>query len=297
VTGFVQLLVNGLVTGSIFALAGVGVSLPYGILRVVNFAQGEYVTCGAYAAMVVNIVWGGNMVLAAVAAIIGVAVLSIVLEFGFWRPMRARRAGHFTMLISSFGLALVIRGVLFMTASANPRTYDVNVFQVYDIWGIRLSQSQLVAVILGFVSTVVLAVLLTRTHTGKAMRALSDDQALSSVAGVNTDRLIVVTWILTGALAGLAGVLQGLLQNSFDPNMGGNLLLPVFAAVVLGGVGSAYGALAGGLLIGLAMELSTWSGFAGGLSPIWEQVVAFTVLVVALLVRPQGLLGRAMRAA
>lgn len=292
-TQFLQLLIDGLVTGSIFALAGIGVSLPYGILRVVNFAQGEYLTYGAYAAVLVNIVWGGSMVLAAVAAVVAVAALSVALEFTFWRPLRHRRSGHFTMLLASFGLSLVMRGLLFMVASPNPRTYNVNAYQVYNIGGIRLSESELITVIVGFVSIALVALLFTRTHVGRAMRALSDNRDLAAVSGVNTERLVVITWAVTGMLAGLAGVLQGLLQNSFDPNMGGDLLLPVFAAVVLGGVGSAYGALAGGMLVGVAMQLSTWSALGGGLSPVWQQVVAFAALVIALLVRPQGLLGHA----
>jgi neutral amino acid transport system permease protein len=292
-TEFLQLVVDGLITGSIFAVAGIGVSLPYAILRVVNFAQGEYVTYGAYCAVLVNIVWRGNIALATVAAMCGVGILSVMLEFGFWRPMRNRRAGHFTMLMASFGLSLVMRGVLFVIGSSNPRTYRVNVFQVYDIGGIRLSQSELFAVVLGFVAITLIALLFAKTHTGRTMRALSDDRSLAAVSGVNTDRLIVVTWIVTGVLAGLAGVLQGLLQNSFDPNMGGDLLLPVFAAVILGGAGSAYGVLAGGLLVGMAMQLSTWSVLWGGLSPIWQQVVAFAILVLALLIRPQGLFGEA----
>jgi neutral amino acid transport system permease protein len=292
-TEFLQLVVDGLITGSIFAVAGIGVSLPYAILRVVNFAQGEYVTYGAYCAVLVNIVWRGNIALATVAAMCGVGILSVMLEFGFWRPMRNRRAGHFTMLMASFGLSLVMRGVLFVIGSSNPRTYRVNVFQVYDIGGVRLSQSELFAVVLGFVAITLIALLFAKTHTGRTMRALSDDRSLAAVSGVNTDRLIVVTWIVTGVLAGLAGVLQGLLQNSFDPNMGGDLLLPVFAAVILGGAGSAYGVLAGGLLVGMAMQLSTWSVLWGGLSPIWQQVVAFAILVLALLIRPQGLFGEA----
>jgi len=288
-----QLLVDGLVAGSIFALAGVGLSLPFGILRVVNFAQGEYITVGAYAAVVVNLALHGNMFLAAVAAMVAVAALSLVLEVGYWRPMRRRRAGHFTMLLSSFGLSLVIRGLLLVFAGAATRTYDFDKFQVYSFAGIRLSASQLVAVILGFASVVFVAVLFSRTHTGKAMRALADDQSLASVSGVDTDWLIKITWLLSGALAGLAGVLQGLLQISFDPNMGATLLLPVFAAVILGGLGNPYGALAGGLLLGVVMKLSTWSALGGGLSPVWENVVAFLVLVVVLLIRPAGMVGKA----
>ena len=295
-TEFLQLLVIGLVTGSILALAGVGVSLVYGILGVVNFAQGEYVTYGAFAAVVVNIIWKVNIVVGALAAMVAIAALSVALEYVFWRPMRRRHAGVFTMFVASLGLSLIMRGVLYSTASPNPRTYRVNVFQVYDIGGVRLSQSQLTALVIGVVSIVLVGLLFSRTHMGKSMRALSDNRELAAIAGVDVQRVVLVTWVIAGGLAGLAGVLQGLTQDSFDANMGFILLLPVFAAVILGGIGSAYGALAGGLVLGVAMQLSTWTKLGGGLSPIWEQVVAFTVLVLALLVRPTGLLGRAVRA-
>ena len=292
-TQFLQLVVNGLVTGSILALAGVGVSLVYGILGVVNFAQGEYITYGAFAAVVVNIVWGANIVLAAIAAVVAIAALGIGLELTFWRPMRRRRAGIFTMFVASLGLSLIMRGVLYSAASPDPRTYRINVFQVYDIGGVRLSESQLVAIVIAFVSIVLVGLLFSRTQIGRSMRALSDNRELASISGVDVDRVVLITWAIAGGLAGVAGVLQGLIQSSFDANMGFVLLLPVFAAVILGGVGNVYGALAGGLLLGIAMELSTWSAFGGGLSPVWEQVVAFSVLVMMLLIRPQGLLGEA----
>ena len=292
-TQFLQLVVNGLVTGSILALAGVGVSLVYGILGVVNFAQGEYITYGAFAAVVVNIVWGANIVLAAIAAVVAIAALGIGLELTFWRPMRRRRAGIFTMFVASLGLSLIMRGVLYSAASPDPRTYRINVFQVYDIGGVRLSESQLIAIVIAFVSIALVGLLFSRTQIGRSMRALSDNRELASISGIDVDRVVLITWAIAGGLAGVAGVLPGLIQSSFDANMGFVLLLPVFAAVILGGVGNVFGALAGGLLAGLAMELSTWSAFGGGLSPVWEQVVAFSVLVVMLLIRPQGLLGEA----
>jgi branched-subunit amino acid ABC-type transport system permease component len=290
-TQFLQLFVNGLVDGSILALAGVGVSLVYGILKVVNFAQGEYITYGAFTAVAVNIVWKLNIVVGAIAAVAAIAALAVGLEYVFWRPMRRRRAGVFTMFVASLGLSLIMRGLLYSVASPNPRTYRINVFQVYDIGGVRLSESQLVAIVIAFVAIVLVGLMFARTQIGRSMRALSDNRELASISGVDVDRIVLFTWIVSGGLAGLAGVLQGLIQGSFDANMGFVLLLPVFAAVILGGVGSAYGALAGGLLIGLAMEFSTWSALGGGLSPVWEQVVAFTVLIVMLLIRPQGILG------
>jgi branched-subunit amino acid ABC-type transport system permease component len=290
---FAQLFANGLVTGSILALAAIGVSLVYGILRIVNFAQGDYISYGAYAAVVVNITWGGSMVLATITAVVAIAALGVGLEFGLWRPMRRRGAGLFTLFVTSLGLALVMRGVLYLTASPNPRVYRIDQYQVYDIHGVRLSESQVIAIALSFTAIFAVATLFAKTRLGKQMRALSENPSLASVAGIDTDRIVVYTWALAGGLAGLAGVLQGLIQSSFDPNMGLALLLPVFAAVILGGIGSAYGALVGGLLLGIAMEVSTWSELAGGISPIWKPVVSFVVLLLVLIARPTGLFGRA----
>jgi branched-subunit amino acid ABC-type transport system permease component len=137
------------------------------------------------------------------------------------------------------------------------------------------------------------ALILARTRSGKAMRALSDDRYLASVAGIDVDRVTATTWALSSALAGLGGVLIGLVQSSFDPNTGFSLLLPIFAAVILGGVGNAYGALAGGLTLGVTMEVSTWSAIGGGIDPVYKPVVAFVVLIVMLMFRPQGLFGKA----
>jgi len=122
---------------------------------------------------------------------------------------------------------------------------------------------------------------------------MADDRVLAQISGIAVNRVILVTWVISGLTAGLAGVLAALVQSSFDPDFGLQLLLPVFAAVVLGGIGSAYGALAGGLVLGVATELSTWEGFVGGVDPVYKPVVAFSVLIVALLLRPQGLFGRA----
>jgi branched-subunit amino acid ABC-type transport system permease component len=210
--------------------------------------------------------------------------------------MRKRRAGLLTMFITAIGLALVLRHSIFLVAGAASQSYAVDQFSVYQIGPVRLAQSQLVAIVLSVVGIVLVGLLLARTDLGRQMRAYSDNPQLASVAGVNSDRIVVYTWILAGALAGLAGVLQGLVQAAFDPNMGWTLLLPIFAAVVLGTIGSAYGALLGGFLLGIVMEVSTWSGLGGGVPPNYKLVVAFSALVLALLFRPHGLLGRRLRA-
>ncbi len=292
-TDFVQLLANGLVTGSILAVGAVGVSLIYGILKIINFAHGDYLTFGAYAAILANIGWGLGMVLSTLVAILLTAALSIVLEFAVWRPMRARGARLFSLLITGVGLAFIIRHTIFWVGGSAPRTFDVDVFQVYEWGGIRLSQSQVIAIGISTIAIVATGILLARTTVGKAMRALSDNRDLAAIAGIDINRIVAYTWILGGALAGLGGVLAGLIQSSFNANIGFVLLLPIFGAVILGGVGSAYGALVGGFVLGIAMELSTWEALAGGVPPVYKQVVAFLVLVLVLLIRPQGVFGKA----
>jgi branched-subunit amino acid ABC-type transport system permease component len=290
---FWQLLANGLVTGSVIAIAAVGVSLVYGILRLVNFAYGDYMAFGALAAYEFNGPLGLGIIVSVLLGMLATAVLSVVLDLALWRPLRARRAGFMSLFLASIGLALVLRQVLLLAYGPQPHEYKVNPYKVYVIGSVRLSEAQFVTIIVAAVAIIAVGVFLTRSPLGRTMRALADDRALASIAGINVGRVITYTWILSGLLAGLAGVLAGLIQTSFNPNFGFQLLLPVFAAVVLGGVGSAYGALAGGLSLGIAMELSTWPSLFGGVNPVYKPVVAFAVLIAALMVRPQGLFGRA----
>lgn len=290
---FWQLLANGLVTGSVIAIAAVGVSLVYGILRLVNFAYGDYMAFGALVAFEFNGPLGLGIVPSVLLAMVATAVLSVALDVALWRPLRARRAGFMSLFLASIGLALVLRQALLLAWGPQPHEYEVDPYKVYVIGSVRLSQAQFVTIIVASVAIVAIGLFLSRSTIGRTMRALADDPALAGIAGINVGRVVTQTWILTGLLAGLGGVLAGLIQTSFNPNFGFQLLLPVFAAVVLGGVGSAYGALAGGLVLGVAMELSTWPSLFGGVDPVYKPVVAFAVLIAALMVRPQGLFGRA----
>ena len=290
---FWQLVANGLVTGSVIAIAAVGVSLVYGILRLVNFAYGDFMAFGALAAYAFNGPLGLGMIPSTLLGMLATAVLSLVLDVALWRPLRARRAGFMSLFLASIGLALVLRQVLLLAYGPQPQTYRVDQYKVYVIGSVRLSEPQLVTIVGAAAAIGVIGVLLARSTVGRTMRALADDRALAAIAGIDVGRVITYTWIISGLLAGLAGVLAGLVQSSFDPNFGFQLLLPVFAAVVLGGIGSAYGALAGGLVLGLAMELSTWPTLLGGVNPVYKPVVAFLILAAALMVRPQGLFGRA----
>jgi branched-subunit amino acid ABC-type transport system permease component len=198
-----------------------------------------------------------------------------------------------SLFLASIGLALVLRQALLLAAGSAPRSYDVNPYRVFVIGSVRLSEAQVIAIAAAAGTIVVVGLFLALTTWGRVLRAMADDRALAAVAGIDVGGATRVAWLITGLLAGLAGVLSALVEYSFDPNFGFQLLLPVFAAVVLGGIGSAYGALVGGLTLGLAQEISTWSGFAGGVNPVYKPVVAFSVLALALLIRPQGFFGKA----
>jgi branched-subunit amino acid ABC-type transport system permease component len=290
---FWQLVANGLVTGSVLAVGAAGVSVVYAILRLVNFAYGDFMAFGALVAYWFQGPLHSSMVVATLLAMLATAALSVGLDVVLWRPLRARRAGFMSLFLASIGLALVLRQALLLVAGPQPRFYSVNPYRVFVIGSVRLGEAQVIAIATATGAIVLVGLFLSRTTAGRVMRAMADDRSLAAVSGIPVSRVIGLTWIVSGLLAALAGVLAGLVEYSFDPNFGFQLLLPIFAAVVLGGIGSVYGALLGGLVLGVAMELSTWSGFAGGVNPTYKPVVAFVVLTLALLVRPQGLFGRA----
>jgi neutral amino acid transport system permease protein len=293
VTHLLQLVINGLTTGSIVALATVGFTLVYGILKIVNFAHGDYLTFGAYLAFVADVTLHWGIVAAAAVAILATGALSIGVEFVLWRPLRARRASMMTLFISSIGLSLALRNLIALGWGQDLRRYNVNVFQVYRVAGLYISRSQIIVIAVSAGALIAVSLLLLQTRTGRSMRALADNPSLAAVSGINTRRIVFATWLLAGGLTGLAGLLQGVLEASFDPQLGQALVLAIFAAAVVGGVGNAFGALIGGIAIGLVMEVSTWSGFAGGVSADYKPIVSFVVLAAVLLIRPSGLLGRA----
>jgi branched-subunit amino acid ABC-type transport system permease component len=290
-TRLAQLFVNGLITGSILALAGVGATLIFGIQRIANFAHGDFLTMGAYAAFAVNVVLGQNLVAAAVGAMLAVAVFGVIAHFGLFRPLSGR--GTVAIALISVGLGMLIRNVIFIVAGSEIRHFNVSQSDVVELGSVRLSPGQGVAVVVALIVAPLVALFLARTRLGKQMRAVADNRDLAAVAGIDVERIGVYVWVLAGGLAGLAGLMLGLGQGTFDPNMGLGPLFLIFTTVVLGGIGSAYGALAAGLALGLAMELSTWDVFFGGLDSKYKPVLAFVVLILLLLYRPQGLFGKA----
>ena len=278
---------NGLSLGAVYALGAVGLTLVYGILKLVNFAHGDFLTFGAFMAYLVNVTWGAPLVVAVFWAMIATAVLGLLFERLLWGPMRRKRAGFLQLIIMSIGLAFLLRATYQWFWGTEIRNLDVNRSDAVELLGLRIGQTELIVVIVGVTVLIAIGLMLRFSLLGKRMRALSDDLDLAETAGIDTRRVILFTWIFAGGLAGLAGVLAGSITNVF-PEMGFELLLPIFAAVILGGIGDAFGALAAGLVLGVMTEWSTLL-----IDARWKVAVGFLVLVIVLIVRPQGIFGRA----
>ena len=287
-----QATINGLVSGSYFALGAAGLTLVYGVLKLVNFAHGEFLTFGAYMAVLARTLLDLPLGLAIVFAVVATAVLGLALELVMWRPMRRKGAGVLQLLLMALGLAFVIRNVIQLIAGTDVRQLGANVTAAITFGGgLHIGRTELWVVLVGFAVLLALALTLKVTRLGKQIRALSDNPELAETTGIDTDRIVLVTWALAGALAGLAGVVFGASVGVVTPNLGFGIVLSLFAAVIVGGIGNAYGALAGGLLIGLVQEWSTLVAPAN-----IKVAVGFCAMIVVLILRPQGILGRARSA-
>ncbi|MBE9012306.1 branched-chain amino acid ABC transporter permease [Pseudanabaenaceae cyanobacterium LEGE 13415] len=298
-----QLIVNGISVGSIIALSAVGLTLTYGILRLSNFAHGDFMTMGAYFTLLFNAL-GVNIWVSMIFSAILTIGMTLLGEALLWSPMRKKRATATTLIIISIGLALFIRnGIIFIWGGGNQR-YNLPVARALSFGGITIPFNQLVVIGLAVVAIAGLHYLLQNTKIGKAMRAVADDLDLARTTGINVDRVVLWTWIIAGSLTALGGSMLGLVE-AVRPNMGWFLILPLFASVILGGIGNPYGAIAGGLIIGIAQEVG--AGISDLLTPVatnpiaqfiintriftaqYKLGIALFIMVIVLLVRPQGL--------
>lgn len=278
-------LFNGLALGSVIALAAVGLTITYGILRLSNFAHGDFMTLGAYFTWVANIN-GVPLIIAIVIGAIGVFLVMLISEKLLWQPMRNRRANSTTLIIISIGLALFIRnGILFIWGGDN-QNYNIPILQSVTILGQDISYFifiRLIIIIVALVAMMALHFFLQNSKIGKAMRAVADNIDLARVSGIKVELVVLWTWIITGILTAISGSMYGLI-TAIRPNMGWFLIIPMFASVILGGIGNPYGAIVGALAIGIAQELSV--PLIGG---EYKLGVALLIMIVILLIRPQGL--------
>lgn len=291
-----QYFADGIIAGATLALGAIGLTLTYNILRFANFAHGEFLTFGAYFALLFAsfvagaqtigpLTFGWGFLLAVAAALVLTALLALVLDRLLFRPLR-RSNVIVTLVIASFGASLMLRNVVVFFWGSRPEYYSRNIAISSEIVpGVRVSGDEIFVVALTAVLMLALHLFLTRTSLGRSMRAVSDDPALARVAGIDVRAVIRWTWIIGGGLAAVAGILFGLTVQ-ISSEMGFNLILPMFAAAILGGIGSIYGAVLGGLIIGLAQEMSVPL-----IGAAYKPAVAFVLMFAILLVYPKGILG------
>ena len=292
-----QAIADGILTGAIIALGAIGVTFTLGIMRFANFAHGELLTWGAYMALVVvaftgpgaptgPLSFGWQLLAAALvaAAVTGLAAWAI--DALVFRRLRRRGAMPLTMVFAAFGAALVMRHLIVLVWGHESRYYTRELQIAVELLpGVRVLPDQLFILGLALAAMLALHLFLARSRTGMAMRAMSESPALAQVCGVEVDGVVRLTWIISGALAALAGVFTGLTPQ-IHAEIGFNLLLSLFAAAILGGTGSLAGAVAGGFLVGLAENLALLV-----VSPGYKGAMPFLLLLAILVMRPQGIFG------
>lgn len=285
----IQLVVEGLRFGLLLALAALGLSLIFGTTGLTNFAHGEMVALGAIVAWALN--HAGLPLIAAATLAVGIcAVAGGAQEMILWRPLRKRKTGLIAMMIVTIGLSIFGRFTFQFFIGADNKSYsDYTIQDGMNLGPISLAPRDLWSMVIALVVLVVAGLFVIKSRMGKAMRAVSDNPALAAASGIDVNRVVMFVWVTGGGLAGLSGILLGLSQQvKFD--MGFDLLLLVFAGVILGGLGTAFGALVGSLVVGLFVTVSTlW------IPPELKNVAALAVLILILLFRPQGILGRSER--
>lgn len=288
---FLRLLVDGIRFGLIIAMSAIGLSLIYGTTGLVNFSHGEMVTFGALVAFFFNVTLGWTMLAAAAAAVIVAGVAGGGLDRFFWRPLRNRGTGLIAMLVISIGLSILLRYIFNFQFGGRTRTYRQYTLQRegLDLGPVTIVPRDLIGMLLSVAVLVGVAVFLQRTRVGKGMRAVSDNRDLAESSGIDVDRVINFVWVGGAALAAFGGILHGL-SALVSWQMGFQLLLLMFAGVTLGGLGTAYGALVGSMVVGMVMEVSTLY-----IPSEFKTVTALAILIGILIVRPQGILGQAER--
>ncbi|MEX0921146.1 MAG: branched-chain amino acid ABC transporter permease [Rhodovibrionaceae bacterium] len=276
-----QLLIFGVVLGSILALGAVGLSLVYGILRFAHFAHGDLMTLGAYFALTLIVSLQLPFFLALPVSAAATILVALLADKLVYRPLR--RTQPVILLIASVGIALILRSAIQLIWGSRVHTYGQGIQMPYRIADITIKPDHILIVVGSIALITAMHFFLKNTKIGKAMRAMSDNRDLAQVTGIDTDRIILWTWGIGILLASCGGMFLAL-DTQLHPVIGWRLLLPIFAAAILGGIGRPYGAIAGGLVIGLAQELSTLA-----ISPAYKPAVAFALMVVVLIVRPKGI--------
>ncbi|MFK5980935.1 MAG: branched-chain amino acid ABC transporter permease [Rhizobiaceae bacterium] len=280
----IQIIVNGIISGAIIALPAIAFTLMFSILKFPNFAIGAYVTVGAFCILFFQTVAGLPIWVATILGMSATALVAWASDVVVFKPLRQRSS--ITLLIVSIAVAFILENIIRFIAGNDIRGFDVSLSRPTKFPGFKITPEQIWLVGISLIAMIAVYAMLKYTKLGKAMRAIADNFTLAEVRGINTGRVIIFTWIIGGALAGLAGLLVGL-DLVIEPLVGWNLTIPILAAAILGGIGSPIGAMIGAIAVGLAEEFT-----AHFFNPAYKVGVGFIIIALLLLLRPQGLFGQ-----
>lgn len=280
-----QLLINGLIAGAIYALMAASFSLIYNILKFMDLSPGALFVVSAFSAYVFNIVLGLNLFVSFALGLIVTAIFAVAIDKVVYKPLRKKNASNFILLLASFGVFLFVTGIILLVFGAEVKSFGLPITKGYEIFGAVITKVQIMLITASLILFLVLQFFMKATKLGKAMRALADDRQVASTLGINMERIITITFIISAVLVGIAGILVALEQN-LEHAMGFSVVLKGLTASIVGGIGNAPAALAGGFLIGIIENFGIWFLPSG-----YKDAIAFLILILFLIFKPNGLFG------
>jgi len=283
---FNQLIINGIITGSIYALIAIGFTVIYRTVKFFHFAHGVVYTAGAYFAYTLIISLGLNFALSFFLSIILAAVLGIAIDRFVYYPLRRQNASNLIFLLASFGVFIFLQNLIQLLYGAQILTIRTGpIKEGHHFLGAVITDIQILILVVSIILMILLWRFIQKTKLGKAMRAVSDDPVAANVVGINPEKIILSSFAIGSALAGAAGILISF-ETNIEPTMGFSAILKGIIASIIGGIGSVPGAVLGGFFLGLVENLGIWKISAG-----WKDCIAFVILIIFLLIRPWGILG------
>jgi len=282
-----QLIINSLIAGSIYSLVALGFNLIYGATRFFNLAHGIMAASGGYVVFFGVKTLGWNLYISIILSVFVVGCIGYLLDRFIYKPLRRKKSSNMVMLVASLGVFSTIQAllaILFSTQFHSLRAISPE--QTFNLFGGIITQTQIIIILVSLISTISLHLFLSRTRFGKAVKAVSDDEEVSRIVGINTDRIIGATFFIGSSIAALAGILVGL-DTGIEPTIGMSLLLKGVVAAIIGGIGNIFGGTLGAFLLGFVENFSVWK-----ISSDWKEAITFTLLVSFLIFRPQGLMNK-----
>jgi branched-chain amino acid transport system permease protein len=281
---FIQLILNSLIAGSIYALIALGFNLIFGVVKFFDLGYGAMIVIGAYATFYFTKILGLNIFLAVALGVLSAGVVGLLVNRFVYQNLRKKKASNMVLLIASLGVFTVLQAVTAILFSSQFKTLSQSVTaNVYNIFGGIVTQTQIVIFICAVVIMIALTVMLNKTKFGKAVKAIGDDEEVAKIVGINTNKIIAGVFFIGSAIAGLAGILIGF-DTGIEPTMGLKLILKGVIASIIGGIGNVYGGVLGALFLGFVENFGIWK-----LSGEWKDAIAFAVLILFLLFRPKGI--------